>query len=59
MYAIHVLIRFLYFFKRNSFTPAIQKSKYDIELTEKRLSEVGSQQDYDPYKNRNVEHPTT
>lgn len=43
-----------------SFTPAVHsKHQYDIEMTEKKRSGNASNHDYDPYKMRNVEHPTS
>lgn len=37
------------------------KTRYDIELSEKKKAANGSYatQEYDPYKHRDVEHPTS
>lgn len=54
------IILLLLSFRQYSFSVATaQKPKYDIELTEKSRTEIDPLQDYDPYKNRNVTHPTT
>lgn len=43
---------------RGTFAPAEEKSQYVIELSEKRRPPT-TDQNYDPYKQRQVEHPTT